>query len=248
MLLATFLAYGFLLSVALAFKGTHARIIGAVPPVASRPVHILIVGATGGTGRQLLAQALDRGYFVTALARNPSAISTTHERLRVMRGDVLDRSSIEAAMHGQDAVLSALGHKRFFYPNRIQSDGTQNVLQAMEVQGVRRFICQTSLGLGDSAFRGGAVGTFFITPAILPFYFWDKARQEQVVARSTLDWIIVRPGRLTNGPRRGRYQSGLRVGRFLRGVKISRADVADFMLNQLDDNTYLKSAPGVCWH
>ena len=247
MLLVTFLMYGVLLSVALAFKGARPPRIGAQSATAVRPARLLIVGATGGTGRQLVAQALDRGYVVTALARNPSAIATVHDRLRVVKGDVLDPSSIEAAMRGQDAVLSSLGHRRFFYPSRIQSAGTQNVLQAMETQGVRRFVCQTSLGLGSSAFRGGVVGTFLLVPAILPFYFWDKARQEQVVARSHVDWILVRPGTLTNGPRRGAYTHGPGAGSYVRGGKISRADVADFMLNQLDDNTYLKSAPGVCW-
>src|SRR5689334_46657 len=106
MLLATFVMYGVLLSVALAFKGARPPRI-AQPPTAVRPARLLIVGATGGTGRQLVAQALDRGYVVTALARNPSAIATVHDRLRVVKGDVLDPSSIDAAMRGQDAVLSS---------------------------------------------------------------------------------------------------------------------------------------------
>src|SRR5262249_55301599 len=211
------------------------------------PTRVLIVGATGGTGRQLVAQALERGHEVTAPVRNPSALGVEHPRLRVMRGDVLDYASVEAVMQGQQAVISALGHTRFFQPTRILSEGTRNLLRAVETEGVRRFVCETSLGIGDSAGRMGLYYTFFVIPIILPFYFWDKARQERLIAESTVRWVIVRPGVLTNGPRRGRYRHGLRVGGFVRTVRISRADVADFMLNQLTDNTDLRAAPGLCW-
>jgi putative NADH-flavin reductase len=207
----------------------------------------LIVGATGGTGRQLVAQALERGHEVTALVRNPSALDVEHPRLRVMRGDVLDYASVEAAMRGQEAVISALGHKRFFQPTRILSEGTRNLLRAMETEGVRRFVCETALGIGDSAGRMGIYYTFFVIPFILPFYFWDKTRQERLIAQSTVSWVIVRPGALTNGVKRGSYRHGRHVGSFVRTVRISRADVADFMLNQLTDNTYVRTSPGVCW-
>jgi uncharacterized protein YbjT (DUF2867 family) len=88
--------------------------------------------------------------------------------------------------------------------------------------------------------------TFFVIPFILPFYFWDKARQERLIAASRVNWIIVRPGVLTNGARRGRHRHRRNIGSFLSTARISRADVADFMLNQMTDNTYLRAAPGVC--
>jgi putative NADH-flavin reductase len=207
----------------------------------------LIVGATGGTGRQLVAQALERGYIVTALARDPSALGIQHPRLRSVPGDVLDYPSVEAAVRGQEAVISALGHKRFFRPTQILSEGTRNLLRAMEGQGVRRFVCETALGIGDSAGRLGLYYTLFVIPFILPFYFWDKARQERFIAASTMDWIIVRPGVLTNGAKRGCYRHGRRVGSFLSTVRISRADVADFMLKQTADNTYLRQTPGISY-
>jgi uncharacterized protein YbjT (DUF2867 family) len=93
----------------------------------------------------------------------------------------------------------------------------------------------------------GVYYTLFVIPVILPSYFWDKTRQERVVADSRVNWIIVRPGALTDGARRGRYRHGWKVGSFLWTVRISRADVADFMLNQLTDDTYLRSAAAVCW-
>jgi uncharacterized protein YbjT (DUF2867 family) len=108
-------------------------------------------------------------------------------------------------------------------------------------------VCQTSLGIGDSAGRLGLPYTFFIIPLVLPFYFWDKARQERIVAASGVDWVIVRPGALTDGAPRRRWRDGLRVGRFLLPVRIARADVAAFMLDQVTSDAYLRTAPGVCW-
>ena len=240
-----FLGYAIVLSAALARAGYRAQ--AAPPNGAPRPgpSRILIVGATGGTGRQLVTQALERGHAVTALVRNPSRLRVDHPRLTVIQGDVLDEQSVDRVMHGQEAVLSALGHKRFFHPTRILSEGTRNILRAMETHGVRRLVCETALGIGDSAGRLGLLYTFFVIPAILPFYFWDKTRQERMLAGSGVEWVIVRPGALTNGARKGRPRHGHRVGSFLWTVRVSRADVAAFMLNQLADDTYLRAAPGL---
>ena len=244
-LLLLFLAYAIVLAIALARAGHRSS--GAPPSGTSRqlPARILIVGASGGTGRQLVAQALERGCEVTALVRDPARLPIAHPRLVVLRGDVLDPASVDAAMRGQEAVVCALGHRRYFLPTRILSEGTENILRAMETHGVRRLVCETSLGVGDSAGRLGLYYTFFVVPVILPFYFWDKARQERAIAASLAEWVIVRPGALTSGARRGRCLHGGRVGSFLWTVRISRADVADFMLNQLVTDAYLRQAPGV---
>jgi putative NADH-flavin reductase len=246
-LLLLFLVYAVALSIALAVAGHRSRAAASNGAPRQHPLRVLIIGATGGTGRQLVAQALERGYAVTALVRDPSRLQVDHPQLTVIQGDVLDQGSVDAAMRGQEAVLSALGHKRFFYPTRILSEGTRNILRAMEAHGVPRLVCVTSLGIGDSAGRMGLYYTLFVIPVILPFYFWDKTRQERLIARSDLEWVIVRPGALTNGDKRGRYRHGRKVGSFLLTVRISRADVADFMLHQLESDTYLRTAPGVCW-
>ena len=205
------------------------------------------MGATGGTGRHLVAQALERGYAVTALVRNPSRLKVDHPQLTIIQGDVLDRASVEAAMRGQEAVVSALGHKRFLYPTRILSEGTRNILRAMETHGIPRLVCETSLGIGDSAGRMGLYFTLFIIPVVLPFYFWDKTRQERMIAESNVEWVIVRPGMLNNADKRGRVRHGRHIGNFFWTVRISRADVADFMLNQLASDECLRAAPGVAW-
>ncbi len=246
-LIVLWILYAIALAVALVRSGLRSRTAPSSRASGSRPTRVLIIGASGGTGRQLVTQALARGHVVTALVRNRSKLPIEHPQLRILEGDVLDYSSVEAAVRGQEAVISALGHKQYFRPTRILSEGTRNILRAMESQGVPRFICETSLGLGDSVGRLGLFYSFFIIPLILPFYFWDKTRQERLIAASKVDWVIVRPGALTNGEKRNAYRNGPTIGSFLWTVRISRADVADFMLNQLTENTYLQSSAGVCW-
>ena len=244
-LLLVFVAYAIALAAALARAGYRSR--GAQPagPAPARPSRLLIVGATGGTGRQLVALALERGHEVTALARDPARLQINHPRLTVVQGDVLDAAAVNRAVQGQEAVLCALGHNKYFYPTHILSEGTRNIVRAMEAHGVRRFVCETSLGIGDSAGRMGLYYTFFVIPVILPFYFWDKTRQERIVAASALDWIIVRPGALTNRQARGAVRHGRSVGNLLWTVRVPRADVAAFMLDQLASDTYRGAAPGV---
>jgi putative NADH-flavin reductase len=211
----------------------------------SGPMCVLVIGATGGTGRELVREALAQGHQVTAFVRNPAKLQIEHANLRVAKGDVLDYATVESAMRGQDAVLSALGHKKFFYPNRIQSDGMRNILRAMKTCDVPRLICETALGIGSSVGRLGLPHTFFILPLILAFYMWDKLRQEELIIESDRDWVIVRPGVLTNGEARDSYRHGPDVGNYFWPVAIRRADVADFMLKQLKDDRYLGMAPGV---
>jgi uncharacterized protein YbjT (DUF2867 family) len=240
--------YGVGLSAALAragYRSGASRATGSTGSSGPRPTRILIVGATGATGRRLVARALEEGLWVTALARNPSALRMEHECLTVVRGDVLDPASMDAAMRGQEAVLSALGHKRYISPTRILSEGTRNVVRAMEAHGVHRFVCMSSLGIGDSAGRMGLYYTLLVIPLILPFYFWDKTRQEAIVAASNLDWTIVRPAALTHGSKRGRVRHGAGVGNFIWTVTVPRADVADFMLEQLASSACSRAAVGV---
>lgn len=208
-------------------------------------MNLLLIGATGGTGRAILSQALEQGHRVTALVRNPGKVATKHERLTVVRGDVLDPASLDAAMPGHDAVLSALGHKRWFIKTTILSEGTKNVIAAMERHGVKRFVCETTLGIGDTRGRMGLYYTLFVIPVIIWFYFRDKELQEEYIRKSAFDWTIVRPGQLTNGKKRETYRHGPGIGSWLWTVKVSRATVADFMLKQLTDATYLRKSPSV---
>ena len=208
-------------------------------------MNLLIIGATGGTGRELVKQALEQGHNVTAFARKPTKVKIQHQNLTVVKGDVLDYNSVEDAVKGRHAVLSALGHKRWLIITSILSQGTKNIIVAMEKHGVKRFICETSLGIGDSRGRLGLYHTLFVIPFIIYFYFRDKELQERNIMESSLDWTIVRPGQLTHGRKRGVYRHGPGIGNWILTSWISRADVADFMLKQLADNSYLHKTPGV---
>lgn len=210
-------------------------------------MNLLIIGATGGTGRALVDQALAQGHSVTAFVRNPAKVRTTHERLTVFKGNVLDYDSLERAVVGKDAVLSTLGHKRWLIRTTILSRGTKNIIAAMEKNGVKRFVCETSLGVGDSRGRLGLYHTLFVIPVIIFFYFMDKAKQERLIKASSLDWVIVRPAQLTNGRKRGTYRHGKDIGNYIITRWISRADTADFMLKQLSGNSYLRQTPGVAY-
>jgi putative NADH-flavin reductase len=211
-------------------------------------LRVLIIGATGGTGRQLVQQALEQGHDVTAFVRNPRRLKMEHSKLRIVQGDVLDYESVDAAMKGQNAVLCALGHKRLLGPTTILSRGTANIMRAMKNCGVPRLICESSLGVGDAVGRLGLPATLLFVPLILPFYFWDRVRQEALIADNIdIDWVIVRPATLTNGPARGDYRHGFAVGSYIWPSRVSRADVADFMLKQLNDDTYAGTAPGICY-
>ena len=193
-----------------------------------------------------MAQALERGHDVTALVRNPRAL-TTRKRLTIVQGDVMDPGSLDRTMPGHDAVLSALGHKRWLGPSRILSEGTRNIISAMQRHGVRRLVCETALGIGDSWWQMGLQYTLFVRPLILPFYFADKVRQERSIRESAVEWTIVRPGALTNGPRRGRFRQGDRAGHWLSTVSISRADVAAFMLDQVGNTSLVRRTVGIAY-
>lgn len=208
---------------------------------------LFIVGGTGKTGRELIKQGLDRGHSITALVRNPNKVKLNDTNLKVIKGNVLAPGSFEKAIEENDAVLSALGHKRFIIPTSILSKGTRNIINAMNKHHVKRLICITSLGVNDSRFKLGLYYTLFTIPVILFFYFLDKSKQEKLIMNSDLDWTIVRPGQLTNGKKRTNYKHGLSVGHYVLTKMISRASVAHFMLNQLDDQTYIKKTPGITY-
>lgn len=206
---------------------------------------ILIFGGTGKTGRELIKQGLERGHSITAIVRNPDKFKLNHPDLKIIKGNVLTPDSFEKVIHGQEAVLSALGHKRFIIPTRILSKGTKNIINAMNKHNVNRFICITSLGVNDSKFKLGLYYTLFTIPIILFFYFLDKSKQEKLIMNSDLNWTIIRPGQLTNGKKRTNYKHGLSVGNYILTKMISRASVAHFMLNQLDAENYSRKAPGI---
>jgi putative NADH-flavin reductase len=209
-------------------------------------MNILVIGSTGRTGQEVVAQALAQGHAVTAFARNAADVTWQDPHLTVLQGNVLDRASVEASVGGQDAVVSALG-ARTHGPTTVLSEGTRNVIRAMEHHGVRRFVCESSLGVGDSAGQIGPLFDWIVLPLWLRHVYKDKEVQERAIRESNLDWVIVRPALLTNGPHTGVYQVGLSYTRKAIVPRVSRADVADFMLKQLTDDSFLRMSPAL-WY
>ena len=203
---------------------------------------LLVVGATRGIGRSLVEQALDDGYSVRALVRDPERLPVRHDRLDWVKGDIRDTAAVRRAVTDQEAVCITIGINPTRKPVSVFSAGTQNVIDAMPGSASGPLICVTGIGAGDSKHHGGFFYDKIFNPLLLKTIYADKDRQEALVRNSKLDWVIVRPGFLTNGPRTGTYQvltdlEGIKAG------KISRADVAHFILTELDSKQYLSKTP-----
>ncbi len=207
---------------------------------------VIIFGSTGSTGRQVVKQALDQGHDVTAFARNPEKLDLKHKKLRVIKGNVLELPSVEQAILGQDVVLCTLGLPAMDKSN-LRANGTKNIIRAMEKTGVKRLICQSSEGVGDSRATLPFLMKFLIVPFVLRRAFADHEIQENHIKESRLDWIIARPAALTDGELTGSYQHGNSAESKSLTFKISRADTADFMLKQVADNRYLYQTPIVSY-
>lgn len=193
---------------------------------------VLLVGATGPTGRAILAQARQAGLAVRALAREPAPLTGEGLAAEVVRGDVLRPDSLVAALSGVSVVVSALGTPLTLRRVTLLSEGTRHLVDAMRRQRVSRLLCITGMGAGDSRGHGGFVYDRLILPTLLRQIYADKDRQERVVTDSGLDWTLVRPARLTDGPLTGRYRVVTQWGREPM-TTIARADVAHFIVGEV---------------
>ncbi|BDT93737.1 MULTISPECIES: NAD(P)-dependent oxidoreductase [Nocardia] len=203
---------------------------------------IAVFGATGTVGRLVVERALREGHEVTAFTRSAAGVAQRHERLRVVEGDVLDTHSVQRAVEGQDAVLISLGNGR---KGVVRAEGTKAIIAAMNRTGVERLICQTTLGVGDSRGNLNFLWKYVMFGLLLRPAYADHVQQEKYVEASDLDWTIVRPSAFTDGPATGSYRRGFPAGERGLTLKIARADIADFMVEQLTDTTYLRQAPGI---
>lgn len=206
---------------------------------------LIIYGATGSIGKQLVLQALSLGHSVTAFVRNKANLKEiTHANLHVFEGDVLNSDAVEKAMVGHDAVLCALGAGR---KGKVRAEGTRNITKAMETLGIKRFICQTTLGVGDSRANLNFFWKYIMFGWFLKEAYKDHQLQEKYIKDSTLDWTIVRPAAFTDGKATGNYRHGFSASDTTLKLKISRADVAMFMLTQLSTNEYVRKTPGLSY-
>lgn len=212
------------------------------------PMRLVVFGATGGTGAHFTRAALTAGHTVTAVARDPYRVTITHERLRTVRGDVLDRPSLTGSMDGADAVVSALGASSGRKPTTVYSAGVTNILDLMSSVGVHRFVGISALPVTPRD-QVGALQRLVVFPVLYRFFggsYADMARMEQLLQHSTADWTVMRPPRLTNGPATGRYRTALNQ-QLPRAGKISKADLADAMLHILNDPHAIKATAAIAY-
>lgn len=210
------------------------------------PMRVAVIGASRGVGRHIVEQALARGHEVTAAVRNPADVKLRHERLWTVACDALDKTAVAATLQEQDVVFCSLGTDSRG-PTTLYSSAAQNVLAGMRQHGVRRLVYLSNFGVADeSATDFMSLMMLVLARQVIRHTLADHRRALEAFIHSDLEWVAVRPMALTDGPLTGRYRVDA-WGLPHKGRSIARADVADFMLNQAQDDRYLKLAPAIAY-
>ncbi|MBE0410712.1 MAG: SDR family oxidoreductase [Anaerolineales bacterium] len=199
---------------------------------------VAIFGATGRTGIELVKQALDRGHLVTAFVRDPSPLADKGDGLTIMTGDIHDLTDVARCIEGQGAVLCALG-ARDLNKSMIRTAGTFNIIKAMKHNSVNRLLIVSAMGIGESWNSLSLLNKLFIA-TLLRNARADHEAQEAAVKASSLDWTIIRPSGLVDSPGTGVYNVGENIR--ARTSRIARADVADLILNELEEGSLVHKA------
>jgi len=202
---------------------------------------ISIIGATKGIGNEVLKQAIEKKHSVKVLARNKNKVIFSN--IDIIEGDFLDYESVKKVVINSDVIIVSVGMAPTFKPVQLFSKGTENLIKAsQELNTNPLIIAVTGIGAGDSKGHGGFFYDKIMNPLLLKTIYQDKNKQEQLLKDKYEKWIIVRPGFLTNQPKTGNYKTITKLDGITAG-KISRADVADFILNQIENPTFLKQTP-----
>jgi putative NADH-flavin reductase len=207
---------------------------------------VLVIGASRGIGLETVRAALRSGHSVRALARSAASIPIQDADLDKVSGNALDRDTIQKALKDVEVVIQTLGidfsARVIFAGTTLFSESTRILVDAMKAAGVKRLITVTGLGAGDSRGHGGLLYDAIVFPLLLKRVYDDKDVQEWIIRSSELDWTIVRPGLLTDMPATGRYRI-LTASKDWRFGVISRADIADFLVRQVDDRALIGTTP-----
>ncbi|MGK9117306.1 NAD(P)-dependent oxidoreductase [Olivibacter jilunii] len=206
-------------------------------------MNLIVFGSTGSIGTLIVKQALREGHRVTAFTRSPEKLQApASPLLHIFKGDLTDKTAIQEAVKNQEAVLCAIGDGN---KGSIRAIGTKNIIDAMKQEGIKRLICETTLGLGDSAGNLNFFWKYVMFGMLLKKAFKDHQLQEQHLVGSDLDYTIVRPSAFTAGERTDRYKIDFDSKAKGLSLKISRADVAGFMLKQVTSNEYIRKAVSI---
>jgi putative NADH-flavin reductase len=205
-------------------------------------MRVLILGASGATGREVVRQALAQELIVTAFVRDPARLTIGGPTLRVIQGDVGDYAAVGGAVEGQDAVISTLGVSRPLHSDPVVIDGIRHTLRAMEAHSVFRLVYMSFIGVRESR---AAAGLLIRNVARFPLRheIADHEAKEALIRASHCDWTIVRAPKLSNGAPTGRYRDGEDMVAHSFFPVMSRGDVAHFLVRQLTDRTYVRKAP-----
>ena len=206
---------------------------------------LIIFGATGTIGRLVVEQALALDHEVIAFARNPAALEIRHNKLSRIEGDVMNKVDVSNAIKGSDGVLISLGSSNL--KSNVRSVGTQNIVEAMQQHQVKRLICQSTLGVGESRGNLNFFWKYLMFGFILRAVFKDHVIQEAIVKGSDLDWTIVHPAAFVYEQIGKNYKHGFTAKERNLKLKISRSDVASFMLKQINSDAYLHQSPGLSY-
>ncbi len=204
---------------------------------------LVVLGATGGTGLEIVRQAIERGHSVTALVRSPDRLKPFRDRIAIEQGDLLNSAELEKVIQGHDAVLSGFGPRvpvsKTDVHLRQQFAGA--LTSAMWHAGIRRLVVESVAFLFKNSILPPA---YLLGRLFFPGTVADTSAMERVLEESELDWTIVRPPELTDKPYTGKYRA--REGHLPSfGFKISRADVADFMIKVVEDRSSIRKIVGV---
>lgn len=205
---------------------------------------IIIFGATGTVGRITVKEALEEGHKVTAFARNPEKLGFTHDNLRLIKGNAYSQEDVQKAVGGHDAVIVTLG-SGMSRSSKIRSIGTLNIIRAMQHHGLKRLICQSTLGAHESWDNLNFFWKYIMFGFLLRPVFKDHELQEQLVQASGLDWTIVRPSAFTDGRATKAFKEDIATTDRNLALKITRSDIANFLTRQLSDPSYHLKAVGI---
>ena len=209
-------------------------------------MNIVVFGATGSIGALTVLKLLKDGHSVTAFSRHPDALNLEHPNLKRAAGDVTNVADVCAATEGSEAVITTLGSGRS-RSGRVRSEGTQQIIDAMQRYGVKRLVCQTTLGAGDSWSNLNFFWKRIMFGVLLRPVFEDHERQEQLVKASNLDWTIVRPSAFNNATPTGALKVDISPDQRGLALKISRTEVAEFLMTSITESRLLHRVVGISY-
>ena len=204
-------------------------------------MNVLVFGASGKTGREVVRQALARGFNVSAFVRDTARLPLAHANLRLVKGEITDPKAVARAIEGHTCVISTLGVGLPLRHDPIVIEGVRTIARASEHASVERLLYMSFIGVRESRDAAGFL-LKQLAGTVLRHEVADHEAKEAAVAESFVDWTIVRPPKLTNGRLTASYRVGADIEARSPLPMMSRADVADFMLRQLSDQSFIRKA------